>query len=467
MITFSTEFPLDAKHSATDVLRLACDWLTGSPHTTLAETELDELPEDDAREVRGKGESVIVASARNPEFTIAGLQYHRAEESLEWVTSIVARQDSTETLFSLQVSCEAYGTTPRLPPPKKPYFIKQALTVLGGGTDGEIPVSDKPFHLNDGEAAIAAALIKGVAKNRLPIVYLSRGFDGHYPVEPDGLATYISGLAHVIVEPSRAFSAELRDLVDGRNVYGGTIGVYWPQSSARNSYYLEKFSGDTRELQRSLWDDVRRALANRRLSTGCTWAHLQEQLSRLRIARLKHEGSASIDDYVQAFDAELHAKDQRLTEADAEISRLNAEIRRLSASAGSSSAGLLSLGKEHDLYPQEVRDLVISVLRDSLRNLREGSRRQHLVKDLLEANAATGAVSKMDTAIKSIMRTYQSMDAKSRSELSALGFDISEDGKHYKITFRGDPRYMFTLPKTSSDHRSGKNLSSDITGTLF
>lgn len=467
MITFSTEFPLNSKNSASDVLRLACEWVTGSPHTELPDSAFDSLPVDEAFEVREGQESAVIAVAHASDHEIAGLQYRRFERGLEWTTSIVARKDATETLFSLQVSCEAVGTAVHLPAPKKPYFIKQALAVLGGGTDGQIPVGDRPLYLGEADSEIAAALIKGVANNRLPIVYLSAAFDGTLSVDPRGLAQFVSGLAHVVVEPSRAFSAELREAVNGRNVYGGTLGVYWPQSSARKSYYPGRFGGDVRALQRAVSDDLRQALANRRLTTSCTWSHLQEQLSRLRVERLRKDGSLSIDEYAQAFDAELKAKDHRLTEAEAEIQRLNVEIRRLSAGAGSSSARLLALGKEHDLYPHEIQDLVISVLQGAARNLKDGSRRQHIVHDLLEANSLNGESASIESQIKAAMRTYRDMDAKTRGLLNDVGFAISEDGKHYKITFRGDSRYMFALPKTSSDHRAGKNMVSDITSILF
>ena len=50
---------------------------------------------------------------------------------------------------------------------------------------------------------------------------------------------------------------------------------------------------------------------------------------------------------------------------------------------------------------------------------------------------------------------------------SRLGFDISSDGKHHKLTFRGDPRYTFSMPKSSSDHRAGKNLVGKISTLLF
>lgn len=39
----------------------------------------------------------------------------------------------------------------------------------------------------------------------------------------------------------------------------------------------------------------------------------------------------------------------------------------------------------------------------------------------------------------------------------SLGFHIMDDGKHYKITCKGDPRYMATIGKTPSDNRAGSN----------
>jgi len=49
------------------------------------------------------------------------------------------------------------------------------------------------------------------------------------------------------------------------------------------------------------------------------------------------------------------------------------------------------------------------------------------------------------------------MSSKLRQALKELGFEIAEDGKHYKITYYGDGRYQTIYAKTPSDFRSGKN----------
>lgn len=464
---FSTEFPIDPNQTVSDVVRLACEWVSGSPHTNITATELTTLPINAERTVSAPNEQVTIALATGQGYDIGGLRYVRTEHGLEWTTSIVADKTPDRHLLSIQVSCEAMNTAVRLPPPKKPYFIRQALDRLGGGMDGDIPVTDKAFNLTEGEAGIAAALMKGLAKNKLPIIYVSAGFNGAFLVNPNELAKYVSGMAHVIVEPSRHFSYQVKTLTNSRNAFGGTIGVYWPDSDARKSYFIEQDKPNHRAIQISIAKDIRLALANRRLRSTCTWGHLQETISRKRYDLLKSQGSTELQACIDAFDAEQAAKDQKLIEAEQEISRLHAEIRRLSAIEESSSTGLISPGNEQDLFPHEIRDTVVSALRDSQRGARQNSRRQHILIDLLAANQPSDGATKLGEEIKTLFRTYRDMDAPTRSALLKLGFGISEDGKHYKLIFQGDGRYTFTIPKTSSDHRAGKNIASDINNVLI
>ena len=49
------------------------------------------------------------------------------------------------------------------------------------------------------------------------------------------------------------------------------------------------------------------------------------------------------------------------------------------------------------------------------------------------------------------------------AKLRAVGFEVVSEQNHYKLRFMGNEKYWFTLFKTPSDARSGKNLVSDIT----
>lgn len=467
MANFSTEFPIDPKNTVEAVLRLACDWITGSPHTKIQELHLQDLPSNSERSVTVGDEQVSLAHANAKDFEIGGMRYVRTDDGLQWTTSIVTLKTADKHLLSLQVICEAMNTAARLPPPKKPYFIRQALSELGGGADGEIPITDKPFRLGEDEASVAAALILGTARNTLPIVYVSAGFrDGHL-VDPDELAKFVSGMAHVVVEPSRAFSFKVKGLTEAKNVFGGTVGVYWPNSHARNSYFLDDDTPNSRAVQLEVAKDIRVALSNRRQVTMCTWANLKEAVARNRFEQLKSVESTELQKYVEAFDADLLAKQARIAEVEEDNARLNAEIRRLSVATQSAASGLIQRGTEQDLYQHEIVDIIIDALTDANRAAREGSRRQHVLQDLIKANSRSGVRQALEDDIKALFKTYQDMDARTRNALARLGFDLTEEGKHYKAVFQGDGRYTFSLSKTSSDHRAGKNLASDIKNMLF
>jgi hypothetical protein len=468
MANFAAEFPIDPKWSVADVARLGCQWITGSPHTAFASDALVTFPHNGELAFRAGLEQVVLAHSITAGGEIGGLRYERTEDGLAWTTAIVSLKSEGRHLLRMEVVCEALTTQVRLPPPKKPYFIKQALTELGGGNDGDIPVTDRPFKLSAGEESAAASLILGTARNSLPIVYVSAGFDDHHLVNPEELARYVGGLAHVIVEPSRAFSYVVKRLTKFRNVYGGTVGVYWPNSERRTSYFLEEGDRAPRALALAIAKDIRVALSNRRQSSDCTWAHLKEAVAKNTYERLKQAGSTEVDKFIAAFDEEIAAKEQVIKEREQEIARLNAELRRLHSIEKAGQAGLVKQGNELDLYDGEVRDIVLSALKDAAdRVAQPGSRRDHVLRDLLTANELGGQAEKLREELKAMLRDYRSMDGRTKTALTRLGFDLSEDGKHWKAVFQGDARYTFAFPKTGSDYRGGLNMVSDISNKLF
>lgn len=469
MANFAAEFPVNPDRTVHDVARLACRWITGSPHSAFAKDALeDKLPTNGEATLSAGSESVSLAHANTLDGEIGGLRYERAEDSLAWTTSIVSLKTAGKHFLRMEVVCEALTTMARLPPPKKPYFIKQALAELGGGDDGEVPVADRPILLSPGEENIAASLILGTARNSLPIVYVSAGADDEHLLDPAELARFVGGLAHVIVEPSRAFSYRLKRLTKSRNAFGGTVGVYWPNSDRKNSYFTEDRERAGKALAIQIAKDIRVALSNRRQRSNCTWTHLKEAVAKGRYEQLKAEGSTELAQYVSAFDDDIALKQQGIEEREQEIARLTVENRRLSSLEQAAEGGLINLGDEHDLFEGEVRDIIISALKEaSERVAQPGSRRAHVLKDLLASNEPRGHAAVMSEEIKALLRDYRSMDARTKTALTRLGFDLSEDGKHWKAVYQGDSRYTFTFPKTGGDHRGGLNMVRDITNALF
>lgn len=124
-------------------------------------------------------------------------------------------------------------------------------------------------------------------------------------------------------------------------------------------------------------------------------------------------------------------------------------------------------GKERDLYPGERRGLLVNILRDALNNLNSDSRRSHLVADIIKANDVGAPSDVLAEQVKDCLRNYSSMGKKERKILEDIGFEITEEGKHYKAVFMDDARYVFVIARTPSDHRAGLNLASDIKKKLF
>ena len=59
--------------------------------------------------------------------------------------------------------------------------------------------------------------------------------------------------------------------------------------------------------------------------------------------------------------------------------------------------------------------------------------------------------------VKAMFKGYKNLSGAMRQELLELGMTITDDGKHYKLTYKDDPRYMVTIGKTPSDNRAGNN----------
>ena len=85
------------------------------------------------------------------------------------------------------------------------------------------------------------------------------------------------------------------------------------------------------------------------------------------------------------------------------------------------------------------------------------SRRADVVTDIIQNNDYQKLSESKAAEVKRLLKDYNGMSARLRQAMKDLGFEITEEGKHYKLTYYGDDRYQATFAKTPSDFRSGKN----------
>ena len=147
-----------------------------------------------------------------------------------------------------------------------------------------------------------------------------------------------------------------------------------------------------------------------------------------------------------------------LTKANESLQYENQGLR--AKYAGAETIPVLFLGDEEDFYQGEIRDEALSATE-------KGTRKADVLEDILDTNPCYHLAEERKQRIKAIFKGYKNLTGAMRQELQSLGFEITEAGKHYKITYRGDQRYMVTVGKTPSDNRSGNNNAALINKTML
>lgn len=501
MHSLATEFPVDPATGPDDFLQAIVHWLDTDQQTSLPADALHALP----RKVTGNLQALAAGEPKRalppltspdateslqvlatitphsdparPHETLAGISYSQRQGPILWTTTAVwssqqavGGKGQPSAWVGLRIRSSADDPMQRLPVDRHPAIVRCLLDHLGGGQDGPFTTSASPRTLSNGhDLMLAASAVLGSTGNRMPVVYVSANFQHGHAVNPARLANELAGLAHVLVEPGNNFSRQLQRQTDGVNVYGGTVGIHWPEGGEKRAFFLGSLYRTAAELHDVIREDIRRTHINRRPLPRCTWTHLRESSSRNAIAVLRSSGSGSVEDYIRNFDEELAAREQQLQDAENEIRRLEQELRRHSAHPGGMTP-LLRSGEERDFYDNETLCILLDALQEaSQRGVPGDSRRQHVLLSILKANPRPPGclASQFRDTLKNLLRGTTTLDTRTRRDLEKMGFTITDGGKHYKLVYQGDDRYTYTLPSSGSDYRGGLNAASDIGRLMF
>lgn len=465
MLSFATEFPVG--ESDTDSFVAAVQqWLSGSPHTSIDHARFAEIPREGHWKVESDRESLEALLARSEGGDTVAFKHSIKDKDLDWTTYVVYSRTSFDTWVGVRTARESPQPLILLPQAKKPLVVRTLLEALRGGLDGELFVKDEPHWLGDTDIRMTARLINADADNYLPIIYVSAGFDDSLRVNPEPLARVLGGMAHVLVEPNRAFSRRLQIEVESRNVYGGRVGVHWPNGT-RQIYFLNPETPTEFDVRQLVVSHLRSALLNRRPMVRCTWSNAEAQVAHAAFEQLKSSGSDKVEDYITTFDLDMKVKNEELAQAEREIQHLKSQLLAADAKHRQSSAIGIKAGTEQEFHDGEFNEIVFDALQEALSRVVRGSRREHVLAAITSSTNVSQVSKSNREELKRLLREYTSMDKHTRSGLEQLGFSVAEDGKHYKLVYRSDDRYTFSLPKSGSDHRGGLNAASDISKRLF
>ena len=342
--------------------------------------------------------------------------------------------------------------------------------------DEELPVLRTPIYVTDAMLGVCrrAFSMSAVSKEggyRLPVVYVLKAADGSDPLSVGWLASRLKGAAHVLVEESAEACAGLRGLCGRAEAPFGGVRIFFPSEAvgSRKFFFRSATGNEEVRLEKVIRSVIQYGIAQR-VENIYTWngvngALLGQQLSRQIEIRMhaetaRQQAENEVEKVYEEFDEDLRTLQERvaeLTRANEALQFENQGLRAEYSGAGLDEVPLLYLGEKEDFYEGEIRDMVLSVLTDALAATEHATRRADVLEDVLESNPYYRLSEERKQRIKNLFKGYKSLTGAMRQELASLGFEITEAGKHYKITYRGDQRYMVTVGKTPSDNRSGSN----------
>lgn len=465
MLVYSSEFPILISKNVEDIFNVFLKWVNGSQHYPFYEENDIILPDNDIYFIEKNGYHLELAHITMDHEEYCGMKFQFTEdEKLEWTTEVTAYKNNSSHWITAKIFCDLLEPSAELPVPKKPYIIKLLFSELGGGDDGVFTASDRPIYLkdNDEDIELASSIVNGTIKCSLPIIYISLGFDGHSEFKCRQLAHHTSGMAHVLIEPSRKFSVKLSALTASQNCYGGAACIYWPNGTERQVKILPRRYPSIKIAQNDIVDRIKNSVKYSKTRNGVNWSKIKELLSNYKLSELKKSGDQNLTNYMSSFDELNGSLKDQLEQANARIQTLENNILLFQHALAQKSDISVSMGKEKEFYPGEFKDAILVALKKSLPQIGDDTRLMFLVKDVIVANEISDSPDKIESAVRNALEKSAKFGVKERAALENMGFSVYDDGRHIKVVYYGDPRFTFSISRTASDHRSGKNAVSDI-----
>lgn len=340
------------------------------------------------------------------------------------------------------------------------------------GNDNGLKVMNKEHNVEE-ELDFFRDIVTKRITSELPVVFVTRTLEGENPLNVNQLAFRLQGVAHVICEPESGIQFEgLSDILDSMEAKAGKIFIFYPSHNKKSR--IMNLTGSSKEadyLEDRIVNDVYNYMNSRMRSAIDIWDGVSTEKLHIINRELLNDHTAIEEENRNLYDIfgeQLEKMEESNVKLSNEVQRLTAELQGLRMRySDKDKSPVLYLGEEKDLYTGEIKEIILEIMSEYQKSCKEDSRRWHIISDLVESNEFKGIPEKRRERLKNALRGYKSLNGSLKSLLETLGFEISDDGKHYKWTYYGDHRYVATVAKTCSDNRAGMNLSSIIDKTMF
>ncbi|WP_417686396.1 hypothetical protein [Roseibium sp.] len=474
MIQFATEFPVKPISDKAHFVAQIIAWLRGTNYSTIFEgnSETDFGGETAYLRAESSEELRIRELSTDNSLQAIGFRHDLPDkEGRLWRTEAVLKRSAGpdgQDLVRLRTQCIALVAGAKLGTPRKPFLIKTLLGDGWGGADGSLAVGDQPIWLADNKESLELAkeITLGYASLYLPILYISSINGTKWSLSRDEiekLAYDLGGVAHIAVEPSRAFSFKLRDQADRSNVYGGVIGLAMPKHGILRRFNLGWRLQDTSELLA----DIRVAAINLRSlmpATGWDWTELQEQA--LRRQRERDRNRLTAEEKEELYTQEIINLQDRVKQLEDLIQARPVDTQEYQDDNDLFSETFVKLvGPE--IYPGEFSDRLraaVTIASEYADQIGLDTRSKAVLTQILHKLPLSPALSELREDLRRATKDPKRLAAELTALLSRHGYIEKSDNKHIRLKsqdgFIGlEP---ITLPKTPSDNRGLKNQRKQI-----
>ena len=493
MLLFSTVLDIEKTLTKDIFIKLVLEWNQGSPHES---NIIKEINWNGERNIKYGNEKLWMDIEEYRNKNIIAVRYEKIEDDgAVWDTDYVMNFEDMKMSIRLDRSYleEALIIDPKF---SSPHFITLLIERGYVKKDGILEVLRKPLFIHNNNLQILVDIINGKASYRLPIVYISKTYYDEDPVNVNLLAGKLKGVAHVLVQESNCTNNRLKILCNENNEYYGAIGIYFPRQAMGHRRYLYR---RVTRIDNYLLEKVIRVViqdANSQMVEPLyTWQGVKNAILRDRLFCQKEERvqveeerrkalhelwklKGNLDKMQQkAMEEAKSEADKILDDFEEDMRKLREQVEQLSRANDaltSENYGLRSKinstdqvpvlfgGDEEEFYPGEIREMILDSLDETLKSINQKTRRYDVIKDILKKNTYERIHEKRERVLKNLFKDYKTLSGVKKQELKELGFEITDDGKHYRLTYYGDDRYKTTISKTGSDWREGKNIAATI-----
>lgn len=466
MITYSTQFPVDHQYTKDIFVDMVIRWNQGSKYDKFDSLEWDKKTYQLCWEEPQKKLTINDFEGLG----VVASRFRKEDEHGVWRTDFILNY--ARNYLTIRVTLETTEfTTDFYPSYYPPFFVKKVIYEGYAGDDRGLPVANAPFQITEETKKYVVDLLDHKIEFSLPVVIVTRTSEGTMPIELNDLAFRLQGVAHVLKEGSDGL---FDDLPFGENdKKPGKIYLIFPNKNMRvRTMNLSGEKADNPDLIISRIVNEIYGYTNQMMRLDVdTWEGIQnENLHQQNISLMSDQKAIEEEnaELYEVFEEQLRKTEKSNEELNRQVQKLTAENQALRIKLASlDKIPALYLGEEREFYAGEIREIILEILSEYQRNYLADTRRDHIIKDLIENNEYEKLPVKRREQIKKILKGYRALTGSLKSELESLGFEISDDGKHYKWTYYGDHRYVETVSKTSSDGRAGMNIAAAIDNLMF